>query len=80
MSVLIENKQMLKARNKVWDQVSNILQKIWAYTKKSILKKVYKTYQKVYTKKYLKTKINSYRGKINTNFYDKMSEKDCHWY
>ena len=54
---MIEDEKLLKACNKVWDKFSNIMQK--GYDSES-----------VYNEKYLKTKIKSYDGKFNTNFYE----------
>ena len=58
MSYLIgDEEELLKAYNKLWDKLSNIMQKGFDS-------------EPVYNGKYLKTKIKSYKGKINTNFHD----------
>ena len=58
MSYLIgDEEELLKAYNKLWDQVSNIMQKGFDR-------------EPEYNEKYLKTKIKFYEGKINTNFHD----------
>ena len=57
ISFLIEDEKLLKACNKMQDKFSNIIPK--GFDSES-----------VYTEKYLKTKIKSYDGKSNTNFYE----------
>ena len=57
MPCFIKKRKLLKAYNKVWDKISNIMQKGFDS-------------EPVYNEKYLKTKIKSYDGKIKTNFYD----------
>ena len=47
---------MLEKYNQIWDKVNKVI-------KKGI------DSEPVYNDKYLKTKIKSYKGKINTNFY-----------
>ena len=54
MSFLIKNDQLLE--NDIWEKVSNTI------------KKEFNT-ETVYNEKYLKTKIKSYKGKINPNFH-----------
>ena len=54
MTLLIKDDELLEKHNKIWDKVSNT-------TKKEFES------QHVYNEKYLKTKINFYEGKINTN-------------
>ena len=48
---------MLKTYNKIWDEVSNNIEKRCGS-------------ETVYNEKYLKTKTKSYKGKINTSFHD----------
>ena len=59
---LIEVEELRKAYNKVWDKISNLMQK-GLYS------------APVYDKEYLKTKITSYDDKINTCFHDDSGAK-----
>ena len=52
MSFLIKDDELLEKYNKIWTKVSNSI----------------KHSEPVYNEKYLKTKLKSYKGKINTNF------------
>ena len=55
MSFLIKDNELLEKCNEIWGKVTN-----------SIKKEL--NSESVYNKKYLKTKIKSYKGKINANF------------
>ena len=55
VSFLIKDNELLEKCNEIWGKVTN-----------SIKKEL--NSESVYNKKYLKTKIKSYKGKINTNF------------
>ena len=57
VSFLIKNYELLEKYNEICDNVSKFIKK--EFDSKS-----------VYNDKYLKTKIKSYKGKTNTNFYD----------
>ena len=63
MSFSIEDEKLLNAYNKVWDKVSNIMQK--GFDSES-----------VYNEKYLKAKIKSYGDKINTIFGDNLMSEE----
>ena len=51
----IKDENLLKAYNKVWDKIRNIMHKR-------------SDSEPIHSEKYLKTKIKSYNGKTNTNF------------
>ena len=55
MSFLIKDNELLEKCNEIWGKVTN-----------SIKKEL--NSESVYNKKYLKTKIKSYKRKINANF------------
>ena len=55
MSFLIKDNKLLEKYNEIWKKVSNAIKKE-------------RESNPVYIKKYLKTKIKSYKRKINTNF------------
>ena len=55
VSFLIKDNELLEKCNEIWGKVTN-----------SIKKEL--NSESVYNKKYLKTKIKSYKGKINANF------------
>ena len=55
MSFFIRNDKLFEKYNEIWKKVSNSLKKEF-------------NSKPVYNKKCLKTKIKSYRGKINSNF------------
>ena len=57
MSFLIKDEELFKKYNKTWEKVKNSLKKDFDS-------------EPVYNKKYLKAKIKSYKGKINTVFYN----------
>ena len=57
MSFLLKDEKLLERYNEIQKKVSNIIKK--EFDSKAI-----------YNEKYLKTKINSYNGKINTNFHN----------
>ena len=52
MSFLIKDGELLEKYNKIWTNISNSI----------------KRSEPAYNEKYLKTKLKSYKGKINTNF------------
>ena len=54
---------MLKEYKEIWKKVSNAIKKEFDSNL-------------VYIKKYLRTKIKSYKGKINTNFYNNKIPKE----
>ena len=56
-SFLINDDELLKKFNEIWEKVKNSIKKEFGS-------------EPVYNEKYLKTKIKSYNGKINTNFYN----------
>ena len=64
MSFLIEDDELLEKYNKIWEKVSDNINKEFDS-------------ESVYNEKYLKTKIKSYKGKININFYNKKIPKEC---
>ena len=64
MSFLIEDDELLEKYNKIWEKVSDNINKEFDS-------------EPVYNEKYLKTKIKSYKGKININFYNKKIPKEC---
>ena len=57
MSFLIKDEELFEKYNKTWEKVKNSLKKDFDS-------------EPVYNKKYLKAKIKSYKGKINTVFYN----------
>ena len=57
MSFLIKDEELFEKYNKTWEKVKNSLKKDFDG-------------EPVYNKKYLKAKIKSYKGKINTVFYN----------
>ena len=57
MSFLLKDEKLLKKRNEIQKKVSNIIKKEFGS-------------KPIYNEKYLKTKMNSYNGKINTNFHN----------
>ena len=63
MSLLIRNKELLEKYNKIWDKVSNAT-------------KERPDNEPVYKEKYLKTKAKSFKGKMNTNFYEDKIPKE----
>ena len=63
MSLFIKDDELLEKHNEIWEKVKNII------------KKEFDT-ELVYNEKYLKTKIKSYNGKINTNFYNNKIPKE----
>ena len=63
MSFSIEDEKLLNAYNKVWDKVSNIMQKEFDS-------------ESMYNKKYLKTQIKSYGDKINIIFHDNIRSEE----
>ena len=58
---------LLKQYDKIWEKISNIMQKGFGS-------------QPVYNEKYLKTKIRFYNNKINTNFHDNDIPKEYSHY
>ena len=54
---LIKNNELLENYNEIWDKVSKVIKKGFDS-------------EFVYNDKYLKTKVEPYEGKINTNFHD----------
>ena len=63
MNLLVYNKKLLKAHNAIRDMMSNLLEKGFDN-------------EPVYDSKYIRTKVKSYNGEINTNFYgNKIPEK-----
>ena len=66
-SFFIEDEKLSKAYDKVWDKISNVIQKGFDS-------------EPVYNEKYLKTKVKFYNGKINTNFPDnEIPKSGSHW-
>ena len=57
MSFLIKDEELFEKYNKTWEKVKNSLKKDFDS-------------EPVYNKKYLKAKIKSYKGKLNTVFYN----------
>ena len=57
MSFLMNDEELFEKYNKTWEKVKNSLKKDFDS-------------EPVYNKKYLKAKIKSYKGKINTVFYN----------
>ena len=57
VTFLMKNYELLEKYNEICDKVSKFIKK--EFDSKSL-----------YNDKYLKTKIKSYKGKTNTNFYD----------
>ena len=57
ISYLIKNNKLLEKYNEIWKKVNNTIKKEFDSNP-------------VYIKKYLRTKIKSYKGKINTNFHN----------
>ena len=57
MSFLIKDEELFEKYNKTWEKVKNSLKKDFDG-------------EPVYNKQYLKAKIKSYKGKINTVFYN----------
>ena len=64
MYFFIKNEKLLKKYHETWNKDSN-----------SIIKRF--DSEPVYNEKYLKTKIKSYKGKININFNNKKIPKEC---
>ena len=65
LSILIKDDELLGKYNKIAKKVSNIIEKEFGS-------------KLVHNEKYLKTKINSFNGKINTKFHNnKMPKEDC---
>ena len=60
---LIKDNELLKKYNEIWKKVSNAIKKEFDSNP-------------VYIKKYLRTKIKSYKGKINTNFHNNKIPKE----
>ena len=65
MCFFIEDEKLLRAYNKVWDKIDNIIQKGF-------------NSQPVFNEKYLKTKIKSYNDKINANSHKNAILKKVH--
>ena len=63
MYFLIKDQKLLEKYNKIWKKFSNIIKKEFDG-------------KPVYNEKYLKTKIKSYIGKINTDFYNNEIPKE----
>ena len=58
---------MLEKYNKIWNKVSKVIEKRFDSVP-------------IYNNKYLKTKIKSYKGKVNTNFHDdKVPKNGSHY-
>ena len=57
MSFLMNDEELFEKYNKTWEKVKNSLKKDFDS-------------EPVYNKKYLKAKIKSYKGKLNTVFYN----------
>ena len=57
MSFLIKDEELFEKYSKTWEKVKNSLKKDFDS-------------EPVYNKKYLKAKIKSYKGKLNTVFYN----------
>ena len=66
MSFKVNNKQLLKNFNKIWEKVEKLL-KI-DFERKAVYGE---------DKKYIKTKIEIYAGDMITNFHNKMPKKHC---
>ena len=62
MSFLIKDDELLEKYKEIWEKVKNSIKK-------------YFDSEPVYYEKYLKAKINSYNGKIYTNFYNKITKE-----
>ena len=56
VSFLMKNDKLLEEYNEIWGKVKNSLKKEFDS-------------EPVYNQKYLRAKIQSYNGKMNTNFY-----------
>ena len=54
---MIKDDELLKKYNEIWEKVKNSIKKEFDS-------------ESVYKEKYIKAKINSFKGKINTNFYN----------
>ena len=54
---MIKDDELLKKYNEIWEKVKNSIKKEFDS-------------ESVYNEKYIKAKINSFKGKINTNFYN----------
>ena len=63
MSFQIKNNGLLEKYNEIWEKVTNSIKKEF-------------NSEPVYNKKYLKTRIKSYKGKINTNFLNNKIPKE----
>ena len=64
MYFLIKDNELLEKCNKTWVKVG------------STIKKGFDS-EPVYNEKYLKTKIKSYKGKVNTNFHNDKIGSHC---
>ena len=56
MNFLVHDKELLKQYNAIWDKIINLLKKEFDS-------------EPVYNDEYIKTKINLYNDKLNTNFH-----------
>ena len=63
ISFLLKDNELLEKYNETWKKVSNAIKKRFDSNS-------------VYIKKYLRTKIKSYKGKINTNFHNNKIPKE----
>ena len=63
MSFLIEDEKVLEKYNEIWKKMNNIV-------------KIEFDSKPVYNEKHIKTKIKSYKGKINTNFHNNRIPKE----
>ena len=63
MSFLITDDELSEKYNQIWEKVKNSLKKEFDS-------------EPVYNEKYLKAKIQSYNGKISTNFYNNKIPKE----
>ena len=67
MSFLVKGKELLKKYNGIWDKADNIIKKGFDN-------------EPEFNVKYSKTKIKSYKGKVNTTFHnDKMLKQGSHY-
>ena len=68
MSFLTKDDELLEKYNEIWEKVSKSIKKEFDS-------------DPVYEEKYLKTKIKSYKGKINANFHNnKISKEDSQFF
>ena len=67
MSFLIKDNELLEKYKEIWDKDGKVIKKGFDI-------------EPVYNDKYLKSKINSYEGKVNTIFHnDKIPKEGSHY-